>query len=404
MAKIQVTRVYDRTVQAEKDGFKIICHEGGSRSSKTWSIFQFFLLKALAGENITVTIVRDRLTWIKSTLLLDFKKMCAMYDIDIKPQVNINRAEQLYEVNGSEFAFYGLDYAEKLHGRSQDWFWINEVMEVGQKHFDQLEMRTNVGAILDYNPYNDMHWVFDLHKREDVKFIKSTMLDNDFLPDQIRKKILSYKPTDENIERGTADNYMWQVYGLGNKTKLKGSVFTNWDIIDRIPQEAKFIGYGQDFGYTNDPTTLIALYTMNNELYWDQLIYKKGLTNQDIIKEYSALEVGRREEIYADSSEPKSIEEISRNGYNINPAKKGADSINFGIDILKGFKMHITKKSSDLEGELRKYKYQEDKIGNIINTPVDAFNHCIDAMRYIAVMKLGKKPELQFINRDLLGI
>jgi len=387
MSKIQVTRVYDQTIKAFNDDFKIVCHEGGSRSSKTWSIIQFFLIKALAGEEISVTIVRDKLTWIKSTILLDFKKMCKLYGIEIKPQININRAEQLYDINGSEFAFYGLDYAEKLHGRSQDWFWINEVMEVGQKHFDQLEMRTNVGAILDYNPYNDLHWVFDLHKRDDVKFIKSTMLDNDFLPDQIRKKILSYKPTKDNIRMGTADNYMWQVYGLGNKTKLKGSVFTNWDTVDRIPLEAKFIGYGQDFGYTNDPTSVVALYTMNNELYWDQLVYRKGLTNQDIVSEYVKLEIGKLEEIFADSSEPKSIDEIRRNGYNIRGAKKGADSINFGIDILKGYKMHITKNSPDLENELRKYKYQEDKIGNIINKPIDAFNHCFTGNTKITTNK-----------------
>ena len=404
MAKIQVTRVYDKTVQAVEDGYNVICHEGGSRSSKTWSIFQFFLLKALKGENISVTIVRDRLTWIKSTLLKDFKDMCNMYEIEVKPNVNINRAEQEYEINGSEFAFFGLDYAEKLHGRRQDWFWINEVMEVKQKHFDQLEMRTNVGAILDYNPYNDNHWVFELPKRDGVKVIKSTMLDNDFLPDQIRRKILSYKPTKENIKKGTADNYMWQVYGLGIKSKLKGSVFTKWEEIDLIPDEAKFLGYGQDFGYANDPTALVALYKMDNELYWDQLIYEKGLTNKDIVEEYQRMRIPRNEEIFADSSEPKSIEEIQRAGYNIKATKKGADSVMYGIDLLKQYKMYVTRRSTDLQNELRKYKYQEDKIGNIINKPVDAFNHGIDAMRYIGVMKLGKKPKIQFLDREALGI
>jgi phage terminase large subunit len=159
-----------------------------------------------------------------------------------------------------------------------------------------------------------------------------------------------------------------------------------------------------DFGYANDPTALVALYTMDNELYFDQLIYEKGLTNQDIVDQYEILQVGRTEEIFADSSEPKSIEEIRKSGYNIRPTRKGADSVMYGIDLLKQFKLHITESSTDIEGELRKYKYQEDKIGNILNKPVDAFNHGIDAMRYIAIMKLGKKPELQFLNRDWLGI
>jgi phage terminase large subunit len=401
--QIQATRVFKKTIQAEKL-HKIICHEGGSRSSKTWSIFQFFFLKAIRRERIRITIVRDKLTWIKSTLLLDFKEMCELYDLPVSPQINVNRSEQVYEIYGSEFAFYGLDYAEKLHGRTQDWFWINETMEVARKHFDQLEMRTKIGGILDYNPYDDSHWVFDLQKRDDVEVIKSTMLDNPFLPDAIIKKIKSYEPTPENIERGTADDYMWQVYGLGNKAKLKGAIFENWDIVEEIPEEAKFIAYGKDFGYTNDPTTLIAMYMMDNELYFDQVLYEKGLTNQDIVDRYVDLEIGKLEEIYGDSSEPKSIEEIRRRGFNIRGAKKGSDSIMYGIDLLKQYKIHITKRSVELESELRKYKYQEDKMGNTINKPVDAFNHCIDAMRYVAIMKLGKKPELQFISRGSIGI
>jgi len=400
---IDCTEVYEKTVNASKD-YKIICHQGGSRSSKTWSIFQFLLGKAIAGEGITVTIVRDKMTWIKSTLLLDFKKIINLMELPISPDINVNRAEQAYNVNGSEFAFYGLDYSEKLHGRTQDWFWINEAMEVGKKHFDQLEMRTSVGGILDYNPYDDLHWVFDLPKRPDVIVIKSTQLDNPFLPQTMRDKILSYKPTPENIANGTADNYMWQVYGLGNKARLKGTVFDNWDVVEDIPEQAKFIAYGKDFGYTNDPTTLIALYMMDNEIYLDQVLYKTGMTNQDIVVRYEELQINKRDEIYADSSEPKSIEEIRRQGYNIRGAKKGADSIMYGIDLLKQYKIHITKRSTELENELRKYKFQEDKVGNVINKPVDVFNHCIDAVRYVAIMKLGRRTQIQTFDRDRLGI
>lgn len=401
---IKVTRVYDDTVAAFNKGYKIVCHEGGSRSSKSWSIMQFFLLKALAGEKLTITIVRDKLTWIKSTLLKDFAELTEKYGISVNPVINPNRQEQVYYINGSEFAFYGLDYAEKLHGRSQDWYWINEVMEVAQKHHDQLEMRTRVGGILDYNPYDDLHWVFDLQKRPDVCVIKSTMLDNPFLPKAIIDKIKSYEPTPENVARGTADNYMWEVYGKGEKARLMGAVFTNWDIVEGVPGEAKLLGFGKDFGYTNDPTTLVALYTKDNELYFDEWLYKTGMTNQDIVSEYKALGVQPLWEIYADSSEPKSIEEIRRGGFNIKPVVKGQDSVNFGIDLLKQYKMHITKRSNNLELELRRYKYQEDKTGRVLNVPVDAYNHCIDAIRYVATMKLGRKPHLQFISRGALGI
>ena len=400
---MEATEILEKTTLLEKK-YKIICHEGGSRSSKTWSIFQFFFLKAIQGENITITIVRDKLSWIKSTLLKDFQEMTELYHLPVTPEINLNRADQVYYINGSEFSFYGLDYSEKLHGRSQDWFWINKTMEVAKKHFDQLEMRTRIGGILDYNPSDDMHWVFDLQKRPDVGVIKSTMLDNPFLPQSIRDKILSYEPTEENIKNGTADNYMWEVYGKGQKARLQGAIYTNWDTVDSVPEEAKFIGFGQDFGYTNDPTTLIAMYMMDNEIYADQWLYRTNMTNQDIVTEYKALGVKPLDIIFADSSEPKSIEEIRRSGFNIRPVTKGADSVMYGIDLLKQYKMHITKRSAELEAELRKYKYMEDKTGRVLNKPVDSFNHGLDALRYIATMTLGNKIKFQSFSRGEIGI
>jgi len=389
------TQVLKKTLLREKQGYKVICHEGGSRSSKTWSIFQFLILKAQAGEKLTITIVRDKMTWIKSTLLLDFRDLVERYGIEISPEINVNRAEQVYNINGTEIAFFGLDYAEKLHGRTQDWFWINETMEVAKKHFDQLEMRTKQGAILDYNPYDDSHWVFDLQKRDDVCMIHSTMLDNPFLPLSIINKIKSYEPTLENIEQGTADNYMWEVYGLGKKARLQGAIFENWDVVEEIPSNAKFIGYGLDFGYTNDPSALVSLYTMNNELYWDELLYETGLLNEDIANKMEFLVPDKNLFIYADSSEPKSIEVIKRKGFNIKPAQKGTDSIRFGIDFLRQYKMHITKRSIHLENELRKYKWAEDRAGKTLNVPIDANNHLCDSMRYVATMTLSRgKPRV----------
>jgi phage terminase large subunit len=394
--EIDLEVVYDIEVEDNHNyyldcGKPILVHN----SSKTWSIFQFFILKALAGEKLTITIVRDKMTWIKSTLLLDFRDLVEKYDLEISPEVNVNRAEQVYNINGTEIAFFGLDYAEKLHGRTQDWFWINETMEVAKKHFDQLEMRTKQGAILDYNPYDDSHWVFDLQKRDDVTMIHSTMLDNQFLPKRIIDKIKSYEPTPENIEQGTADNYMWEVYGLGKKARLQGAIFENWDIVDEIPANAKFMGYGLDFGYTNDPSALVALYTMDNELYWDELLYETGLLNEDIASKMEFLVPDKNLFIYADSAEPKSIETIRRKGFNIKPAQKGTDSVRFGIDFLRQYKMHITKRSIHLENELRKYKWAEDRTGKTLNVPIDANNHLCDAMRYVATMTLSRgKPRV----------
>ena len=399
----QCTKVFAEIVKAHQDNYRVIVEEGGSRSSKTWSIFQFYLLHALMGDNWKITICRDKLSWIKTTLLPDFQDITEKYNIPVTPEININRQDQIYNVNGSEFGFFGLDYPEKLHGRSQDSYWINEAIQVDKKHFDQLEMRTNYFGVLDYNPTDYDSWIYELAKRNDVKFLHSTMLDNPFLPETIIRKIKGYEPTEENIKNGTADNYMWEVYGLGNKARLQNVIFTKWDVVDNIPEEAKFLGYGIDFGYTNDPTAMVEMYMMNNEPYFNELIYDKGLTNQDISEKFKEFEIKSSSDIYADAAEPKSIEEIRRNGYNIMAANKGADSIRYGISLLQQQRFHVTKRSTHLEDELRKYKYKEDKNGNVLNEPIDAFNHLIDAMRYVSIMKLSNVPKIQIINRGLIG-
>lgn len=314
-------------------------------------------------------------------------------NISIKP-VNPNRPEQTYHINGVEFAFFGLDYPQKLHGRKQDWVWLNETIEIDKRSFDQLEMRTTQGIILDYNPSDDSHWVFDLQRRPDVTVVKSTMLDNPFLPDSIINKIKGYEPTEENVKNGTADSYMWEVYGLGNKARLEGAVFDNWDIVPSLPEEVKIKGLGLDFGYTNDPTALVEVYMMDNEIYLNEVIYQTAMLNSDIAARMDELKINKTVTIFGDSAEPKSIDELVRYGFDVKPVDKGPDSINYGIDIMKGYKIHITQKSFNLESEFRKYKWAEDKNGKSLNKPVDAFNHAIDAARYCCMMLLGKKPEV----------
>jgi phage terminase large subunit len=346
-----------------------------------------------------LTTVRDKLTWIKSTLLLDFQQMLGKYQIPVSPEVNINRPEQIYRINGSEFAFYGLDYAEKLHGRKQDWFWINEAMEVDKKHFDQLEMRTTTGGIIDYNPYDDGHWVFELQKRPDVAVIKSTMLDNPFLEQSIRDKIKSYEPTAENIKNGTADDYMWQVYGLGNKARLEGVIFANWDIKE-IPEGAKRLGYGLDFGYTQDPTSCVMCYEYENEIYLDEILYEKGLLNKDIYDKLTAQGIDYSIDGVGDSAEPKSIQELRNMGLSIKGAEKGADSVRYGIDLLKSRRFYITRRSVNLENELRKYKWKLDRNGKATNEPVDEFNHAIDGVRYLLMDKIGRPATVKIFDRS----
>lgn len=392
--RVKATVVYDKTVE-EKDR-RIIVHQGASRSSKTWSIFQYFIFKAMAGERFVLTIARSKLTWVKSTLLKDFEELIRMYGFEkyLNQEINPNRPEQVYKLNGSEFAFFGLDYPQKLHGRKQDYAWLNEIMEVDKRSFDQIEMRTERQLILDFNPAFDDHWVYELEKRPDVVFIHSSFLDNPFLEERIRDKIKSYEPTKENLERGTADTYMWEVYGLGRKARLQGAVYTNWELVEGVPEDAELLGLGLDFGFTNDPTAVVELYRFNGELYINELIYESGLLNRDIANKLRDLGI-KNELIIADSAEPKSIEELKREGFNIEGAIKGAGSVKYRIDLLKQYRMNITKKSANIESELRKYKWREDRLGKALNEPVDEFNHGLDALGYISSKKLRREPSMK---------
>ena len=185
------------------------------------------------------------------------------------------------------------------------------------------------------------------------------------------------------------DEQYWNIYGLGQVGVGKSLIFRS-NLVDAIPLEAEFLSYGMDFGYTNDPTTLIGVYRKDMSLYFEELIYRTGLTNRDIAKQLESLGINRRSEIFADSAEPKSIDEIYKFGWNIKPATKGRDSINIGIDMLKRYTLFVTKNSANTIKEFRNYKWKEDKNGNVLNTPVDAFNHSLDALRYATYNKLSR--------------
>ena len=395
--KIKTTPLLIKTIEAFEGGARVVIHEGGSRSGKTWSIFLFFILKALQGEQFRLVIVRRRLTWAKYSLLVDFERIKQQYDIPVEPAINPNRPEQTYTINNATFTFLGTDEPQKLQGSPQEWLWVNEAIEVSKAAFDQLEMRTTKGIVLDYNPSVDVHWVYDLQKRPDTKVFKSTVLDNPFAPEAVVRRILSYEPTPENIANGTADWYLWQVYGLGMPAAPKGAIFSNWDVVDEIPEGAKFLAYGLDFGFANDPTAIVAVYKYNNELYVHEVAYETGLVNVPVYDGQPSI-VGileregiKSEPIIADSSEPKSIKEIAARGFNIRGATKGQDSIRYGIELLQRYKIHITRSSVNIIREFRNYKWAEKSTGELLDRPIDDFNHAIDALRYVALEKLGQK-------------
>lgn len=408
ITNLKTTNVYGRHWayyrQKKKEGVEIpiIKHEGGSRSSKTVSLIQYLLYRsydnALKGRKEKFTIARLKMTWLRATLLKDFEWIIREYNIPIKPDFNPRRHDQEYTIFENEWMFTGLDEKMKLHGRKQDRVWINEAMECNIEDFMQLEMRTQKEIILDYNPMSLNHWIYELDKRPECRVIKSTQIDNDFLPDGIRKRILSFEPTPENIRRGTADQYYWDVYGLGKRAVQKGRIFTRVSYADEFPKECKWTIYGLDFGYTNDPTALVKVGLFEGKLYVMQLIYETGLTNvpgidgdkENIHSKFEQLGISDEDEIIADSAEQKSIKELKKHGWNVKPAEKGPDSVKNGIDTLKRYEIVIVN-SPDLDKEFQNYKWAEDKNGNLSNKPVDSYNHGIDSIRYSATKRIKVK-------------
>ena len=392
--KIQTSVVLEQILAAQdKRGIVL---EGGSRSSKTWSIIQFLVLycQAYKNEGKEITICRDRLTWLKLTVLRDFQTILKL--VGWWNDADFNKSEMTYKLFGNRFTFIGLDEPAKLGGLKQNVFWLNEVIGTAgsafnatKDVFDNLEQRTTELWLCDYNPKVTKHWLFDnILSRPDVAYIHSTMVDNPFLEEPIRQKILSYEPTADNITNGTADAVKWKVYGLGQRGQHQGVIFTNVDFVKFFPADCKRVWYGLDFGFINDVTALVKVGMQNGQLYVEQLIYETGLTNNDISQTMIEAGLHNQCEIVADSAEQKSIVELQRLGWKIEPAMKGADSVLFGINALKNYKINIVETSLDTKTEFENYVWKENQMtGEVSNTPVDKFNHCFTGETLITTSK-----------------
>lgn len=283
--------------------------------------------------------------------------------------------------------FFGADDEKKLRGAKRNILYCNEANELAFKtQFFQLLIRTEDDIFIDFNPDDENVWINTeleqkrAHEMKDVEVIVSTYKDNTFLPESLIKEIEYLEKTDPEF---------WKIYGLGQYGKVFGVIFPDYNIVESIPDGATFVGNGGDFGFTNDPTASLEVYQQNGELWINQLIYQRGMTNPDIAERLKQLKVDRKESIF-DSAEPKSIQELYNLGINIKPALKGPDSIKNSIDILKRYKMNVTARSVDFIREIKTYKWAEDKQGNSINEPIDYNNHLIDALRYVALNKLQR--------------
>jgi phage terminase large subunit len=361
----------------EESAAKIVVQQGGTRSGKTYNILLWIIFSYCEkNSDKIITICRKTYPALRGTVMRDF--LTILKEQEIYSEEHHSKTASEYRLNGNTIEFISLDMPQKIRGRKRDLLFANEANELNFEDWQQLLFRTNEKVIIDFNPSEEFHWIYDhVLNRKDVEFYQTTYRDNPFLGAEIKAEIERLKDIDENY---------WRVYGLGERGQSKSLVYT-FQTCKHIPVEAKLVSYGLDFGFSNDPTSLVKTYILGDDMYTEELIYRTGMTNQDIANEMKVLGLDRSNEIFADSAEPKSIEEIYRMGWNVKPTVKG--SINLGIDIIRRYRLHVTESSFNMIKELRNYKFIEDKNGQITNKPVDNFNHALDALRYSVVNKIS---------------
>lgn len=384
---------------------------GGTSAGKTYGILPILIDQAARFKGLEISVVSESIPHLRKGALKDFLKI--MKATGRYNEANYNRTLLTYTfTNGSYIEFFSADQESKVRGPRRDILYINECNNLNFEAYHQLAIRTNGDIWLDFNPSNEF-WVHtDLDGDEDVEWLTLTYKDNEALGQSIIREIEKAKGkayvnpdlevpalfNPNNIKNHFWHNW-WKVYGLGLLGSLEGVIFTNWKQVDEIPKEARLVGYAIDFGYTNDPTTLIAAYQFNGKVIWDELLYQVGMTNGDIANMMKSLGVKRTDFVVADSAEPKSIAEINRYGFKVIPAVKGPDSVGFGIDVLQEDEFLVTKRSLNLISELRKYMWAKSKTGKSLNIPIECFNHCIDPMRYLATAKLSKQKQKKGLRR-----
>lgn len=350
--------------------------QGGTSSSKTYSILPLLIDYAVKNPLAEISIVSESIPHLRRGAMKDFIKIMIETGNYIDAHFNKTNLKYVFH-NGAYIEFFSADQPDRLRGARRDILFVNECNNIAFESYHQLAIRTKKFIYLDYNPTSEF-WVHsELLPDAETDFVILTYKDNEALDSAIVKEI--EKAREKAKTSSYWDNW-WKVYGLGQTGLVQGIIFPDWKVIDILPNEARLLGVGIDFGFTNDPTTAIALYKYNDEYILDELIYSTGLLNRDIYNRLKDI----RCMIVADSAEPKSIQELQTYGLNIIGAVKGADSINHGIQLLQGETIKMTARSTNLIKEARNYSWDKDKFGNSVSKPIDTYNHCIDATRYVA--------------------
>lgn len=364
--EINSTIIFEKNWSAlQEKRVRFVINEGGSRSSKTYSLCQMIIVYCLQNPNKVVSIIRKTFPALRATVMRDFLEI--LKDLDIYEKTNHNMSENIYRFpNGSIVEFFSVDDEQKIRGRKRDIAWCNEANELYYDDFTQLNMRTETKLIFDYNPSDSSSWLYELPKDESI-LIKSTYKDNPFLPETIKRQIEDLKRTDEAL---------YQIYALGEKAISKSNIYSNWTFITHRPAKFTSYVYGLDFGY-NHPTALMRVYWRDNDIYIEPIIYESYLTTSNLIEKMKILKVEENVEILADYSRPEIIQEMNNSGFNVLNANK---VVKKGIDNVKTFGV-FCQDIPYLKKEYENYKWK--KIGdNITDEPVKLYDDAMDAIRY----------------------
>lgn len=370
---------------------RTVINQGGTSSGKTYSIMQVLFVLGMQQERKVITVVGQDVPNLKKGAYRDAKTI-----LDGSPLLQtwwpyVNEGERIIRcVNGSIMEFSSFKDAQDAKSGKRDYLFINEANGIPYEVYWQLAIRTRLRVFIDYNP-TARFWCHDeVMGRENVKVLISDHRRNYFLSEEEHERI-------EGIE----DEELWKVYARGLTGMIAGLVLTNWDIVDQIPprEEWKMSCHGLDFGFTNDPSALEHVVEAHGDLWIDEKLYSTNLTNPDIARKAYDQGLTRDDMIVADCAEPKSIRELQAQGLWVSPSPKGADSIISGLDILRRYRLHVTRRSIGIIANLRAYKWDKDRDGNLTNKPEDANNHGIDAVRYVALAKLAQRREAKGIRR-----
>lgn len=365
--ELKTTPVFSKNFdEINREDIRFIVNQGGSRSSKTYSICQLLVVLCLKKPGTSVSIVRKSFPSLRGSVMRDFFEV--MRELDLYNTSEHHKTENIYNFdNGSTVEFFAVDDEQKLRGRKRDILWANEANELNFEEFNQLNMRTTSKLIFDFNPSENFHWLYDLISRPETSLIHSTYKDNPFLEEALVKEI-------ENLI--TIDEAYYRVYALGERGTGKTTIYTHWKYFDAKP-ETKNTLYGLDFGF-NHPTALIEVSFIENMAYVREIIYEAGLTSADLITKMADLDVSKKIEMICDGARPEMIEEIKRAGY---MAKVAVKEVKKGIDSVKTTELYISKASVNILKEIGSYKWKTN--GDIIlDEPVKVYDDAMDAMRY----------------------